>query len=152
MSDLTIWDERFLRLAQHVSTWSKDPSTKVGAVIADGKNRIVSLGYNGFPRGIADTSERLTDRETKYRLVVHAERNAILFASRSLSACTLFTWPFMPCSQCAAMVIQAGVSKVVAPSYSPARWYVDHNLAHTMFKEANVELVLRHFSELENHP
>jgi dCMP deaminase len=84
-----IWDLRFLTLAKTVSTWSKDPSTKVGAVIVDKNRRVVSLGYNGFPKGVKDTIEKLEDREQKYKHMVHAERNAMLFANKSLKGCTI---------------------------------------------------------------
>jgi dCMP deaminase len=129
-------------LAQLVSTWSKDPSTKVGAVIADPMNRVVSLGYNGFPRGIEDTEERLSNRELKYKLVVHAEPNALLFAERSVKGCTIFTWPFMPCAQCAGKIIQSGIVTVVAPYSDNIRWADDFRLVSTMFKEAGVSLIL----------
>src|SRR3990172_2103187 len=83
---LDAWDSRFLRLAEFVAQWSKDPNTKVGAVIVDGTHRIVSLGFNGFPRGV-DDDERLRNRELKLKLMVHAEMNAILFAGRALDGC-----------------------------------------------------------------
>jgi dCMP deaminase len=139
------WDARFLRLAEHISAWSKDPSTKVGAVIADSANRVVSLGYNGFARGVADTPGRYADRETKLKFVVHAERNAILFAGRDLTGCTLYTWPFPPCAQCAAMVVQAGIGRVVYPVLNDqasrdrwGRWADDLTAAGRMFAEAGV--------------
>jgi dCMP deaminase len=139
------WDARFLRLAEHVSAWSKDPSTKVGAVIADPANRVVSLGYNGFARGVADTPGRYADRETKLKFVVHAERNAILFAGRELTGCTLYTWPFPPCAQCAAMTVQAGIGRVVYPVLTDqascdrwARWADDLTVAGQMYAEAGV--------------
>ena len=90
MSDT--WGRRFLHLAEHVSTWSKDPSTLVGAVIAD-DNRVVSVGFNGFPRGCDDSPALYAERERKYRRVIHAEANALLFAARPLAGCTLYTWP-----------------------------------------------------------
>ncbi|NCA14162.1 MAG: hypothetical protein EBS89_08535, partial [Proteobacteria bacterium] len=76
------WDRWFLGLAHYVSTASKDPSTKVGAVIVDAERRVVSVGYNGLPRGVEDSEERLHNREVKYKMIIHAERNAILFAQR----------------------------------------------------------------------
>ena len=74
------WDRRFVDLARYVASWSKDPSTKTGAVIVDDYNRIVSVGYNGFPRGIRDDEERLSNRDVKLSLMVHCEINAIIFA------------------------------------------------------------------------
>jgi dCMP deaminase len=137
--DVSKWDQRFLKLAYDVSDWSKDPSTKVGAVIARGK-RFISLGYNGFPVGVEDTEERLNERELKYQLIVHGERNAIIFAERSLVGCTLYTVPFMPCSVCAGMVIQAGITRVVAPYSDNPRWIESFKLTESMFREAGVTL------------
>lgn len=134
------WDKRYLDLAEHVSAWSKDPSTKVGAVITDPRNQVVSLGYNGLPRGMEDTHERLNNRELKYKMIVHAERNAMIFAERPLHGCTLFTWPFMPCAACAGMVIQSGIKRVVAPASDNPRWQEDFRLVEQMFKESGVIL------------
>jgi dCMP deaminase len=136
------WDGRLLGLANHVSTWSKDPSTKVGAVITRG-NRIVSVGYNGFPQGVKDHPGRYEDREMKYKIIVHAERNAIIFAAQDLTGCTLYTTPFMPCSTCAGIVIQSGIKRVVAPELPGGlkeRWGKDVDIAQQMFFEAGVEL------------
>ena len=76
------WDIRFLELAKHISGWSKDPSTKVGCVVVGEDREIRSTGFNGFPRGISDDNERLTDRNQKYPLICHAEENAIMHAAR----------------------------------------------------------------------
>jgi len=135
------WDYRFLDLAEFISSWSKDPSTKVGAVITDNENRIVSVGYNGFPRNISDDN-RLENRETKYKIIVHGEVNAILFANKSLKFCTLYTYPFMPCPRCASMIIQTGISRVVSYNNMPDRWAEEFELSKHLFKEANVELKL----------
>lgn len=70
------WDRHFIRIAREVASISKDPSTKVGVVLVKNR-RIIGTGYNGFPEGIADTPERLNDRPTKYKLMLHAEENAI---------------------------------------------------------------------------
>ncbi|MBT3764776.1 MAG: CMP deaminase, partial [Rhodospirillales bacterium] len=94
---LTHWDHRFLNLARFIANWSKDPSTQVGCVIADPMMRIVSTGFNGLPSGVEDTIERLENRDIKYEMVVHAERNAIIDAKRDLSGLTLYVWPLMPC-------------------------------------------------------
>jgi dCMP deaminase len=138
------WDRRFLELARFISCWSKDPSTRVGAVIVDENRRIVSTGYNGLPQGVEDTDERLQNRELKYKLIVHGERNAVLFAGRSVHGCTLYTTPFMPCSVCAGMMIQAGIKRVVAPYSDNPRWIEDFKLTEQLFGEAGVELVLLH--------
>lgn len=136
------WDRRYLELAKHVSEWSKDPSTKTGAVLVSPENFVAAVGYNGFPRGVADTEIRLNDRETKYKLIVHCERNAILAAKRDLSNFTLYTYPFMSCAVCAGMVIQAGITRAVAPRNDNPRWQADFELTQQMFSEANVKLTL----------
>ena len=138
----TKWDRRFLDLSQHLSSWSKDPSTQVGAVIVDQDRRIISTGYNGFPRGVDDIDERLTTRAIKYEMIVHAEVNAILFATQSLKGSTLYTWPFMPCSRCAGIVIQSGITRVVAPHCDNPRWADSFELTRRMFNESRVELII----------
>lgn len=110
------WDKRFLQLAKHVSTWSKDPSTQVGAVIVRPNKTVASLGYNGLPRGIPDTPSLLADREYKYDHTVHAEMNAILNCSERPEGHTLYVWPMGPCVRCAPHIVQAGISVIVAPS------------------------------------
>lgn len=138
------WDLYFLRLAEHVSTASKDPSTRVGAVIADGK-RLVSTGFNGFAQGCDDSPAVYADRDQKLSRVVHAEVNAILFAGRRLDGCTLYTVPFSPCDRCAGVVIQAGIKRVVAPACPPAireRWAKSLESAERQFREAGVTLDL----------
>lgn len=137
------WDGRFLVLAATVAGFSKDPSTKTGAIIVDGDRRIVSTGYNGFARGVVDHPDRYNDRDLKYLLTVHCEVNAIVFAKRDLTGCTLYTWPFGSCARCAAIVIQSGISRVVfhEPSKELAeRWGKELWLAKTMFMEAGVAI------------
>jgi dCMP deaminase len=133
------WDVRFLELARFVANWSLDPSTKVGAVISDKHNRVVSIGYNGFPKGIKD-DERLNDRETKYKIIVHGEINAITFANRNLENCTLYTYPFEPCPRCAGIIIQSGIKRIVAPINKIDRWENDFKLSRQLFNEANIEI------------
>ena len=107
------WDRRMLGLVNLIAAWSKDPSTGGGAGIVDAKNRVVSLGYNGFPRAVCDSDEALFDRDEKLRRTIHAEENALLFAGRPVEGCTLYmTHP--PCARCAAKLIQAGIARVVA--------------------------------------
>ena len=142
------WDKRLLGLAEHVAQWSKDPSTQVGAVIADKKHRVLSLGFNGFARGVRDLAERLEDREVKYDMIIHAERNALLFANGPVDGASVYVWPLLPCAQCAATLIQAGVGEVIAPAADAdraTRWAAQIELARTMFQEAGVKVV-----ELEN--
>ncbi len=142
MQDQDKWDKRFLGLAKHISAWSKDPSTQTGSVIVDPKGRIVSVGYNGLAQGVDDLPERLNNREIKYKMFIHCERNAILFAKQALDNCTLYTWPFMTCAACAAMTIQAGITRHVAPYSENPRWVDEFALAQAQFKEAGVALTL----------
>ena len=136
------WDRRFIDLALHISNWSKDPSTKVGCVVVGEDREIRSTGFNGFPRGIKDSIERLEDREMKYPLICHAEENAIMHAARigiSLKDCVAYvTWP--PCTRCARSLIQAGVVEVVFPKdiEIPERWVEDFDRSLSMMKEAGV--------------
>ena len=136
------WDLRFIDLARHISEWSKDPSTKVGCVIVGEDREIRSTGFNGFPRGIDDTSERLEDRNQKYPMICHAEENAIMHAARigvSLKGTMAYvTWP--PCSRCSRSLIQAGVSEVIYPSnvQIPDRWQSDFDIASEMMNEAGI--------------
>jgi dCMP deaminase len=138
------WDQRFVDLAKHIAQWSKDPSTQTDAVITHGK-RVVSVGFNGLPPGIEDTYERLHNRELKYKIIMHCERNAMLYSRESLHGATLYTWPFMSCSTCASMVITAGIKRHVAPQI-PAdkleRWKEDMELSMQLFKEAGVEVCI----------
>lgn len=126
MSDRPTWDKYFMRLAVDVASRSKDPSTKIGAVIVGPDNEIRSTGYNGFPRGVNDTEERLTNRPTKYICTVHAEANAIFNAVRSgisVRGCTLYVAGLPPCHECAKAIIQSGIRRVVTQSGTvPERW------------------------------
>ena len=136
------WDRRFLQLAELISTWSKDPSTCVGAVIVDKNRRVVSVGYNGLPQKIKDLPIRLEDRELKLKLTVHAEINALLFANSKVEGCTLYTLPFMPCGQCCSMFIQAGIARIVSLLNTNERWIRDFEITQGLCKEAQVELKL----------
>jgi dCMP deaminase len=128
-----------MEVARLVSTWSKDPSTKVGAILV--KNRkIVSTGYNGFPAGIAD-DHRLDDREKKYPIIVHGEMNALIQAGHNADGSTLYLWGFPgpPCQDCAKHVIQAGVKRIVTRAGKPdARWADKINVAYAILEEAHI--------------
>jgi dCMP deaminase len=138
------WERRFLRLAEHIADWSKDPSTRVGCVVVGPDREIRSTGFNGFPRGIADTAERLSNRDLKYPLICHAEENAIMHAARigvSLRGCSAYvTWP--PCTRCARSLVQAGISRVLYPAglTIPERWREDFELSSELLSEARVEV------------
>jgi dCMP deaminase len=132
------WADRFLALAEHIAEWSYDPSTKVGAVIVDNKHRVISMGYNGFPRGVRDLSRRYADKETKHLYVCHAERNALDNAPMSVEGCTMYV-ALLPCNECAKSIIQNGISKVI--TYKPDREdKFNWEITRTMFREAGVTL------------
>ncbi len=105
------WDQYFINIAEQVAKKSKDPSTKVGCVIADNKNRPVSFGYNGFVGG-CDETKMSNERPIKYYLVIHAEMNAILFANRNLENCAIYVL-YAPCENCLKHIIQAGIKKII---------------------------------------
>lgn len=138
------WDMRFLGMSEFVSSWSKDPSTKVGAVITNGDKKIVSLGYNGLPQWVADDNEILNNREEKYKFIIHAEVNAILQANRSscdLLGVTIYTYPFLTCPQCAAMIIQAGIMRVVSYKCVDERWKDRINDSIKLLNMADIEVM-----------
>jgi dCMP deaminase len=138
---LSKWDYRFIRIANEVQSWSKDPSTKCGCVLVKDR-RILSTGYNGLPANLSDSLTRYQDREYKLATIIHAEKNAIFNAAKNGSttegSTAYVTWP--PCSQCASALIQAGVTKVVCPdpATSPERWRGNFKIANEMLYEAGV--------------
>lgn len=141
------WDFRFLDIAKLVSTWSKDPSTKTGAVIVSPDRRILSTGYNGFPRGVLDHPARYENREEKYKIIVHCERNAMLFCRESLAGATLYTYPFLSCGSCAAMMIQAGIVRHVAPMSDNPRWAEHVQPTVQILAEAGIDLTLHDYKD-----
>lgn len=132
------WDKRFIELADHVASWSRDPRTKVGAVIVRPDKTVASLGFNGFPRGVDDKEERYNDRPTKHNFVVHAEANAILTAGERLFGHTLYVSPLFPCQECAKMIIQSGITRVVTRSPEGSSWANSFEISKIMFEEAGV--------------
>ena len=110
------WDQYFMGMAHLSALRSKDPSTQVGAVIVSPANKVVSIGYNGLPKGCSD-DEYPWEREgsaleSKYVYVVHAELNAILNAPLSVQGCRIYVSLF-PCNECAKAIIQAGIAEIV---------------------------------------
>jgi len=108
------WIKYFFKMAKLVASQSKDPSTKVGCVVTDSLNRVLATGYNGFPRGVQDTEDRYNDRSVKYKLVVHAEANAVCMAASSgvnLTGATIYITS-MPCPECAKLIVQSGIRTV----------------------------------------
>ena len=135
------WDKRYLNLAKQVASWSKDPSRKIGAVIVGDAGQIISQGYNGFPRGIDDTEERLNDRETKYKFVVHAEMNAIYNAihnNASTVGASIYVTGLPVCRECAKAIIQVGIKNVYMDTKPIDNWEESGEDSLKLFREANI--------------
>jgi dCMP deaminase len=146
------WDRHFLQLCLDHARMSKDPSTQVGSIIVGPDREIVSAGFNGFPRGIEDTAERLNDREMKLRLIVHAEMNAVLSAAcvgTRLKGCELYlgatdisgeVWGGPPCTRCTVEIIQSGIVGIVSwrPKSVPSRWHEDIAFARKLIDEVGI--------------
>ena len=138
------YDARYLELAKHIATWSKDPSTAVGAVAIGERGQVLAQGYNGFPRGVLEPKERLENRQVKYSYVVHAEMNCIYNAGYNgakLDDSTLYVYGLPVCNECAKGIIQVGITRVVIPKNGtdgPDRWKVSILETHTMFDEAGI--------------
>lgn len=142
------WDEYFINICEAVKLKSKDPSSKIGALIVGPENNIISTGYNGFPRGIDEIDKSRWERPVKYSYVEHAERNCIYNAARygiSLKGCTLYVVgfgpPTAPCIECAKAIIQSGIVRVVGRAYKEARpdWIDNLNFSVRLLEEANIE-------------
>mgnify|MGYP005989624427 CR=1 FL=1 len=138
------WDKRFLDLAEHIASWSKDPSKKIGAVAVGAQGQILAQGYNGFPRGINDLAFRYEDREEKYKLVVHAEMNVIYNASYngvSLNDSTLYVYGLPVCHDCAKGIIQVGIKNVMMSNKVfpiGKRWEESWMTTQKLFKESGI--------------
>ena len=135
------WSRRWLEIASAISLWSKDPSTRVGAVVVDDRGRLAGAGFNGFPAGVLD-DERLFDREAKYKMVVHAEANALLCAGPKARYGTIYT-THIPCCNCMGLIIGSGISRVVFPRPTEdymSRWSASVQAAEAMACEAGVQL------------
>lgn len=140
----TNWDSRFMNLARHVAEWSKDKNTKVGAIIVDDENTILSIGYNGFCRGADDSIQERYERPIKYLYTEHAERNSIYNAVRSgvcLKGAKIYL-PWFPCTDCARAIINSGIKTVVAtePDYDMEKWGDLFKVSYEMLSECGVKI------------
>jgi dCMP deaminase len=138
------WNNRFLEMALKVGEWSKDRSTKVGAVIVKDR-QILSTGYNGFPRGIDDSIDERHERPLKYAYTEHAERNAIYNASYNgvnIKGGTIFS-TFFPCVDCCRAIIQTGIVQVITvePKDVSEKWAESFKLSKDMLDEAGIKIV-----------
>ena len=139
------WDKRYMELAKAVSTWSKDPSKKIGAIAIGSKGQVLAQGFNGFPRGIDDSDDRLNDREIKYKYVVHAEMNLIYnatFNGISLDGSTVYIYGLPLCSECAKGLIQVGVKRIVMSKDSlesaDDKWLESFELTMQLLNESGI--------------
>lgn len=144
------WDRRYLDVCKTISEWSKDPSSKLGAIVVSDRNRIVGTGYNGFPEGVNDSEDRYNNRDLKYELVVHAEVNAIISAGDRARNSTLYVYPGWGspcmCTGCCKAAIQSGIRRVVGllrpiDAERFARWKDSLALSQLMCDEAGIETV-----------
>lgn len=135
------WDWRMMDVAKRdVAQWSKDPDEGVGALLVSPDRRQVSWGFNGFPRGIEDTPERLNNKAVKNSLMIHAERNALDNAVVDVTGWTLYVTKY-PCSKCAGAIIQKGIRRIVSPAIrGDSSWVQDQSLASSLLREAGVEV------------
>lgn len=141
---LSKWDRRFIRLAKFVSEWSKDPNSKVGAVVTN-KFGAIALGYNGFPAGIED-DERLDNRKLKLNMIIHAEQNALIIAGSQAKGSSLYVWGKPICARCAVLIIQAGIERIFAVNpedeiNKKSEWYASGKLAIKMFEEVGKTII-----------
>lgn len=133
------WDKRFMDLARVVSTWSKDPDHKIGAVLTDSSNRVLSLGYNGPPKNIIDSG---LPEERKRLRTIHAELNAILNCSIPHTATSLYIYPYAPCAQCAAAILQTNIARVLyAKELKLSNWKASQDEAIKMLNEGGIDLI-----------
>jgi dCMP deaminase len=140
------WDRRYFLLAKHVSSWSKDPKAKVGAVLLNRQGWPIALGYNGFPAGVEDNVERLENGTLKNAMVVHAEQNALLCSGSAAREGILYVYGKPVCPRCAVLIIQAGIKQVLGIQPDPARnptsdTHKSGTISLKMFSEAGVTFV-----------
>lgn len=135
------WDNRFLQLAELIGSWSKDPSTKSGAVIVRPDRTIASVGFNGFAKMMNDDPKFYADRDLKYSRVIHSEVNALIHSREPVEGFTLYTHPLMCCDRCVVQMIQAGITRFVYPEASMGaleRWGKSFELSEEYMAEARV--------------
>jgi len=137
------WDSRWMSMASLVATWSKDRSRQTGAVIVDERNVLVSIGWNGFPRGVDDDIDERHQRPIKYSWTEHAERNALYNACANghpTKGCKLYL-PWYPCADCARAIIQSGITEVICiePDWNDEIWGKDFLVVKEMFFESQIK-------------
>ncbi len=138
------WEARMIGEAKRWASYSKDPSTKVGAVIFDPIRRtIITTGYNGFPRGTLDDDDLYADRNIKYPRIVHAEANAIVDAAyqgRSTRGAHMAV-THHPCGDvCSGLIIQSGITNIIYEATEDEMERHKSDIAMVLFKEANIKI------------
>lgn len=145
------WHETFMEIAKAASKRSKDPRTQIGcAIIEPYTKRLVSIGYNGFPRGFQDTPKRW-ERQEKKKYVIHAEANAILNAFEDIRGYHLYLYSgksYYPCWECAKIIAQSGISKVIIDAFKNISDINEHiqtykiKITKEIFNECGIEVEL----------
>lgn len=159
MTVTTKWDRRYTRVAYEVNSWSKDPDSQVGVVLVSPDRREIATGYNGLPAGLDDETVLATlskslvykdlqsEGSIKRHISIHAEANAVVNCHRRPEGWTMYSTRF-PCSQCAALLAQAGVTRLVCPPPEPnSRWYLSQLVAHELLV-THLELIWDIMGEL----
>jgi dCMP deaminase len=143
-TSLSKWDVRFLERAMDAARDSKDPSTKVGAALVSPDRTKVLFGYNGFARKMEDRAEWYADRDEKYPRVIHAEMNALILGGRDVTGFTCYTWPMCSCERCFVHLVQAGITRFVAPkanAHNASRWEPIFEKTRRYAHEMGIELI-----------
>lgn len=145
------WDLRFMEIARCISTWSKDPSTKVGAIAVNDKRRITAQGYNGFPSSLDDSRITTDDRLSKYQKTIHAEDNVIFNACNSgtsLNQSTIFIFGMYPCPDCIKGLSQVGIIRIVFQigySENLEKWKNDFDVSRVLMHDLDIGFT--HYAE-----
>jgi dCMP deaminase len=142
MKDICKWDIKYIQLAKHISTWSKDPSRQIGCVAIGEKGQVLSTGYNGFPRDVIDHKERLNNREIKYQFTIHAEANTIYNATYNgvcLNNSTMYVYGLFVCNECAKAIAQCGINRVVMAKVNVKGWETSCANALNLFDECGIK-------------
>jgi dCMP deaminase len=134
---------RFIELAHTIGSWSRDPSTKCGAVLVRPNRSVASMGFNGFPKEMDDDPRLYEIRDMKYDRVVHAEMNALMFCRDPVPLYGYSLYTTAPCcSRCAIHMIQAGIRKFIWPRATPeqqTRWGLDRTYGY--LKEVDAVMI-----------
>lgn len=138
------WLNRFMKIAEDVSEWSKDPSSKIGAVIISNTGRILATGYNGFSSRFNDTEDLYQNREFKYSRIIHAEMNALINALNygiNIDNSLLFVYGLPVCNECAKIISNTNIKTVVMKYKHSEKWEESFKITKEIFKECGIEVI-----------